>query len=40
MKNLKLTPLRTNVGLFGSMKQQEVGGPVCLGIILGVIVSK
>ena len=29
--------LRTSVGLHGSLKQKEVGGPVCLGIALAIV---
>lgn len=32
-----LPELGTQVGLQGSLKQKEVGGPLCIGIILGVI---
>ena len=28
--------LRTSVGMHGSLKQKEVGGPVCLGIAVAV----
>jgi len=31
--------LGTSVGLQGSIKQKEVGGPICLGIIISVILS-
>lgn len=27
--------LKTSVGIHGSWKQKEVGGPVCAGIIVG-----
>lgn len=30
--------LDTKVGLAGAMHQQEVGGPVCLGVIAAVVV--
>ena len=29
--------LRTGVGLHGSLKQKEVGGPVCLGIAIAIL---
>ena len=29
--------LNTGVGLHGSMKQKEVGGPVCLGIAIAIL---
>jgi hypothetical protein len=32
-----LPELGTSVGLQGSMKQKEVGGPLCLGIVIGII---
>lgn len=28
--------LRTSVGMHGSVKQKETGGPLCLGVILGL----
>jgi hypothetical protein len=34
-----LPELGTSVGMQGSMKQKEVGGPLCLGIIVGIIVA-
>lgn len=34
-----LPELGTSVGMQGSMKQTEVGGPLCLGIIVAVIVA-
>lgn len=33
-----LPVLSTSVGMQGSMKQKEVGGPVCLGILIGAII--
>ena len=30
--------LKTPVGMHGSAKQKEVGGPVCLAILAGIIV--
>jgi hypothetical protein len=29
--------LKTRVGIHGSAKQKEVGGPVCLAVIAGII---
>lgn len=29
--------LRTGVGMHGSIKQKEVGGPLCLGLLIAVI---
>jgi hypothetical protein len=28
--------LGTSVGIHGSAKQKEVGGPFCLGVVLGI----
>jgi hypothetical protein len=33
-----LPVLGTSVGLHGSSKQKEVGGPLCLGIIIGLLI--
>lgn len=33
----ELPELETEVAVCGAVKQQEVGGPICLGILLGVI---
>ena len=41
MKKIDITSLPeldTSVGIQGSAKQQEVGGPFCLGILVGVAV--
>ena len=32
----RIPELQTGVGIQGSVKHKEVGGPVCLGAILGV----
>ena len=32
----RIPELKTSVGLPGSVKHKEVGGPVCLGALLGV----
>jgi hypothetical protein len=29
--------LRTSVGMHGSLKQKEVGGPLCLGIAIAIL---
>ena len=29
--------LRTSVGMHGSLKQKEVGGPICLGIAIAIM---
>lgn len=29
--------LRTSVGIHGSLKQKEVGGPTCLGLLVALI---
>lgn len=34
----ELPVLETNVGIYGSTKQQEVGGPLCLGVVIGVAI--
>lgn len=34
-----LPELGTSVGMQGSMKQKEVGGPICFGIIAGIILG-
>lgn len=34
-----LPELETSVAMQGSMQQKEVGGPACLGIVIGVIVA-
>jgi hypothetical protein len=33
----KLPELNTRVGIHGSSKQKEVGGPLCIAIVLGII---
>lgn len=32
-----LPELRTSVGMHGSTKQKEVGGPICAGAAIGLI---
>ena len=34
-----LPELNTSVGLHGSISQKEVGGPLCLTIVLGIIIG-
>lgn len=29
--------LRTSVGMHGSLKQKEVGGPTCVGVLVAII---
>ena len=31
--------LGTSVGMHGSMKQQEVAGPLCLGLVVAVLLA-
>ena len=31
--------LRTSVGMHGSLKQKEVVGPMCLGVVIAVIIA-
>ena len=33
---MAIPELNTGVGIHGSVKQQEIGGPVCLGVVVGV----
>lgn len=37
--NLVIPRLQTKVGLRGNVTRQEVGGPICLGIIIGIFIS-
>jgi hypothetical protein len=32
----RIPELKTSVGMQGSTKQKEVGGPMCLGALIGV----
>ncbi|HEY0117021.1 MAG TPA: hypothetical protein VGB54_15015 [Allosphingosinicella sp.] len=34
-----LPELDTSVGMQGSLKQKEVGGPLCLAIFIGVVIA-
>ena len=34
----RIPELKTSVGIHGSCKQKEVGGPMCLGVAIGLIV--
>jgi len=31
--------LSTSVGMHGSIKQKEVGGPLCLGIFVAIVIA-
>ena len=31
--------LSTSVGMHGSVKQKEVGGPLCLGILVAIFIA-
>ncbi len=31
--------LNTSVGMHGSVKQKEVGGPLCLGVVFAIIIG-
>lgn len=31
--------LQTSVGMHGSLKQKEVGGPVCLGVVFAIVIA-
>jgi hypothetical protein len=31
--------LDTSVGIHGSAKQKEVGGPFCLGVFIGIVIA-
>ena len=31
--------LRTSVGMHGSTKQKEVGGPICFGIFAAIVMA-
>lgn len=35
----RIPELGTSVGMHGSMKQQEVAGPLCLGILIAVVIA-
>lgn len=35
----KLPELGTSVAMHGAVKQQEVAGPLCLGIVVAVIMA-
>lgn len=40
MKKIEITAvpeLRTSVGMHGSLKQKEVGGPTCVGLLIALI---
>ena len=31
--------LTTSVGLYGSLRQKEVGGPLCLGVFVAIMIA-
>jgi hypothetical protein len=35
----KLPELNTSVAMHGAVKQQEVAGPLCLGLVIAVIMA-
>lgn len=35
----KVPELGTSVGIHGSVKQQEVGGPLCLGAVIAIALA-
>lgn len=35
----KLPELTTSVGIHGAVKQQEVAGPLCLGILVAIVMA-
>lgn len=35
----RVPELATSVGMHGSVKQKEVGGPICLGIVVAIIMA-
>ena len=35
----RIPELGTSVGMHGSMKQQEVAGPLCLGILIAIVMA-
>lgn len=35
----RIPELGTSVGMHGSMRQQEVAGPLCLGILIAVVMA-
>lgn len=42
MKKIDITQvpeLRTRIGIQGSAKQKEVGGPPCVGVLIGVAIA-
>jgi hypothetical protein len=34
----QIPELKTGVGIHGSVRQTEVGGPACLGVVLGLAI--
>ncbi len=42
MKKIDITrvpELKTSVGIHGSMKQKEVGGALCVGILIAILIA-
>ena len=35
----RIPELNTSVGIHGSVKQQEVAGPLCLGILVAIVMA-
>ena len=35
----RIPELGTSVGMHGSMKQQEVAGPLCLGLLVAIVMA-
>lgn len=38
-RGVALPQLRTKVGFCGTVTRQEVGGPVCLGVFVGIVIG-
>ena len=34
----RIPELKSSVGMYGSAKQKEVGGPMCLGVMMGIAI--
>jgi hypothetical protein len=34
----RIPELKTGIGMYGSAKQKEVGGPMCLGVMMGIAI--
>lgn len=35
----EIPELDTRVGIHGSLKQKEVGGPLCLGVVVAILMA-